>query len=125
MPYDFIITKGINLIGPNVLRLPDKTINTQDYIAASRYVIAKGGWSTVSEILLQHKMCCLLKRGYNSEDETTECYLERRHHCIMIEETDLYDIGMLINRMKRIIPNQYKYYDSTEQVCNILLREAE
>lgn len=125
LPYDFIITRGLNFKGDNVYHLPDDTINTQDYIAASEFVIAKGGWSTVSEILLQHKKCCLLRRGINSEDEEVRCVLERRQHCVSIEEKDLHNIAILIERMKALSPMSYDYYDSTEEICKIISEAME
>jgi len=121
LPYDFIITRGIHLTGDNVTVLPSDVINTPDYIGASDYVIAKGGWSTVSEILLQHKRCCLLRRGINTEDEATRLYLENRQHCICIDEKDLQDIGRLIDCMKALSPAPYEYRDSTEEICRTIL----
>ena len=120
LPYDFITTRGITLKGSNVYHLPLDMINTQDYIAASEFVIAKGGWSTVAEILLQKKKCCLLRRGNNREDRATQEYLEERGHCIIIDAVDLIDIGLLIDRMKQMNPSPYNYYDSTEQICELI-----
>lgn len=124
IPYDFVITRGIPLYGGNVYLLPNNTINTQDYIAASEYVIAKGGWSTVSEILLQKKKCCLLSRGTNREDDITRKYLKQKGHCIMINENELFDICGLIEKMKTLQASPYDYYDSTKQICSILVSEA-
>ncbi len=121
LPYDFVTTRGIHLTGDNVTVLPLDVVNTPDYIGASDYVIAKGGWSTVSEILLQEKRCCLLLRGKNTEDEATRRYLERRQHCIAIDEKALLDIEGLIDRMNAMSPAPYEYRESTEEICQTIL----
>ena len=119
-PFDFVTTRGIRLTGDNVHSLPADMINTQDYISASEYVIAKGGWSTVAEILLQRKRCCLLMRGSNREDDMTRAILTERQHCAAIGEADLRDPGRLIAMMQELRPAPYRYFDSAEEICGIL-----
>lgn len=121
LPYDFLITQGVNLCGENVTRLPADTINTPDIIAASDYVIAKGGWSTVAEILLQQKKCALLFRGNNSEDRNTKKILQERGHCVPIEEQDLRHIDRVIEAIDALEPSTYDIYrDDTNKICDMI-----
>ncbi len=125
LPYEFLITRGVNLIGSNVHMLPEDMINTPDYIAASDYVIAKGGWSTVAEILLQRKKCALLFRGNNSEDNNTKITLEKRKQCIGFNGDELADIGAVIDQIKQLYSDNYsKYQDDTEKICSIIIEMA-
>ena len=124
IPYDFVTTRGIELVGLNVYKLPDDMINTMDYIAAADYIIAKGGWSTVSEILLQSKPCALLMRGNNTEDNITKEYLESRRQCVAISEEDLIDIEGIIKRIKLLKPMPYEYYNSVEIICDEIIMMA-
>lgn len=121
LPYDFAITRGLNIKGDNVNILPDDTINTPDYIAAADYIIAKGGWSTVAEILLQRRKCALLFRGSNSEDNNTRKTLERRGHCVSIQSFDLNDIESILNRIDALVPTSYDiYHDDSDIICDII-----
>ncbi|MBQ9609867.1 MAG: hypothetical protein IJV15_10555 [Lachnospiraceae bacterium] len=121
LPYDFIITRGINLTGDNVYPLPLDMINTPDYIAASEYVISKGGWSTVAEILLLRKKCALLMRGNNAEDNHNKEILEQRHHCIALNGDELDDIGALIERISALNPDSYDIYaDDAVKICDLI-----
>lgn len=125
LPYVFFITKGVRLAGCNVHCLPSDMINTPDYIAAADYIIAKGGWSTVAEILLQRKKCALIFRRDNPEDNITKGILEQRGHCIQIQEEELIDIGSIIKKIDRLVPENYDmYYDSTEKISNIIMEMA-
>lgn len=122
LPYDFLVTRGLHFIGDNVYELPLDMINTPDYIAAADYVISKGGWSTVAEILLQRKKCALIYRGNNSEDNNTRQYLEPKEHCISICAEELRDIQTIINRIDELNPKDYNiYHDDTEKIGNIII----
>ena len=121
MPFTFLITRGIDLYGDNVVKLPQDIINTPDYIAASKYVIAKGGWSTVAEIMLQNKKCALLFRGNNSEDNRTREFLKERNQCVALMEEELKDIASVINRIEMMEPLSYEIYrNDTIKICNII-----
>lgn len=122
LPYDFAVTAGIKLSGDNVYNLPMNMINTPDYIAASDYVIAKGGWSTVAEILLQKKKCALLFRGNNPEDDSTKGILEERGHCVMIEEKNLFNIRAVLARLDGLNSSHYDIYvDDTKKICDRIM----
>ncbi len=121
LPYDFVTTDGVELVGPNVSRLSPLMTNTPDYVAASDYVIAKGGWSSVAEILLAHKPCALLMRGANDEDDATKAILEGRGHCVAVQEEDLSDMGVVLERVKSLRPQTYdRYHDSRTEICDAI-----
>lgn len=125
LPYDFLVTRGIKLVGKNVYELPRDMINTPDYIAASKYVIAKGGWSTIAEILLQRKKCALLFRGENTEDNTTKAILERRQQCIAINEEQLNSMENILENLDVLQPDSYDIYvDDTEKISRMIARAA-
>lgn len=121
LEYEFIVTQGLNLCGDNVHVLPSDMINTMDYIAASKYVISKGGWSTVAEILLQHKLAVLIMRSNNPEDERTKELLTKRKHCIAIDGEDELDFGRLLSDLSKLEPTSYDVYrDDCIKVCDII-----
>lgn len=121
LPYEFLTTRGVELIGKNVHRLPNDMINTPDYIAACDYVIAKGGWSTVAEILLQNRKCALLFRGDNSEDNNTRKVLEERGHCVGFEGKELVHIEAIIEKIIKLNTSTYDIYrDDKKKICDII-----
>lgn len=121
LPYTFFVTRGITLVGDNVVTLPLDMVNTPDYIRACDYVIAKGGWSTVAEILLAGKKSALLVRGSNIEDQITAQVLSSRSQAVMINEEDLSDIGALISRIDALQGKNYDFYhDDTVYICGII-----
>ena len=120
LPYEFLITRGLNFIGNNVHELPVDMINTPDYIAAADYIIAKGGWSTVAEILLQRKKCALIFRGNNPEDDNTRRILEKRQHCIGIQGNELKNISEIIHRINELKPESYDvYHNDVKYICDL------
>ena len=123
LPYTFYVTRGIKLLGDNVVELPLDMVNTPDYIRACDYVIAKGGWSTVAEILLAGRKSALLVRGSNIEDQITTEVLTSRSQAVMIREEDLTDIGDLISRIDSLKGENYDiYHDDTAYICSIIKR---
>lgn len=121
LPYDFITTKGVRLIGDNVFETPSDMINTPDYFAASDFIIVKGGWSSIAEVMLQKKKCALLLRGDNTEDNETKKLLEKKKQCITIKYDDLNDIGNIIDRITELNPEEYTYHNSTSEICDIII----
>lgn len=71
LPYQFIYTEGIKLIGRNADLLPVNTENTQDYIKAADYIITKAGWGTVAEAICAQKPMLILRRDDVVEDRVT------------------------------------------------------
>lgn len=123
LPYDFITTRGVHFVGDNVYELPLDTVNTPDYIEASEYVIAKGGWSTVAEILLRRKKCALLLRGSNPEDDNTKRELMSCGYCIALDGSELKNIEQLIDRIEELQPGTYEEFtDDNDRICEIILQ---
>lgn len=99
LPYSFIVTRALKLIGYNVEYLDPKTNNTQDYVAAADYCIAKAGWSTVSEFVTAGVRTALLERDDTPEDTMTINQLKDRKLAISIKVDELKDIGKVIEKM--------------------------
>lgn len=102
VPYDFYTTEGVSLVGENVEVIPYSTLNTQDCVAASDYVISKAGWGTVAECLLSQKPMALFSRDSVLEDRTTIRLLEEKHLAISITQDDLKNIDGIIEKMRAI-----------------------
>ena len=115
LPYSFIVTRSLKLIGDNVEYLDSKTNNTQDYVAAADYCIAKAGWSTVSEFVTTGVHTALLERDDTVEDTMTINQLKERKLAISIKVDELKDIGRVIEKMDafewsdKIYPNDYPH----------------
>jgi len=71
LPYQFIYTEGIKLIGSNAELLSVGTENTQDYIKAADFIITKAGWGTVAEAICAQKPMLVLRRDEVVEDRVT------------------------------------------------------
>lgn len=122
LPYEFLYTRGIAFAGQNAHALPEDMINTTDYIGAADYIITKGGWSTVAEIMLQNKPAAMLFRGNLTEDNITKSMLISRGHCIEISAIDLYDIQLIINRIDKLKQASYRIYtNDVDKICNEII----
>lgn len=86
LPYTFIYTEGIELVGSNCLKLPLDVKNTHDYIKASDYVITKAGWSTLSEAICARKPLIVFNRPEIAEDKASLKILLDLDIAIGIEE---------------------------------------
>ena len=122
LPYQFITTQQVHITGKNVLKLSPESSNTQEYIAASDYVITKAGWGTVAEALLSHKKLALFARDTVYEDRHTIQQLVSEQLAVKVTDENFQDIRMLINKMDQLLPiDTQKYYDSTNEICEQLL----
>lgn len=118
LPYEFIYTRGINLIGENTHLLKEGTINTPDYIAASDYILIKGGWSTLAEVMIQGKRCALLLRPGLNEDRITREFFVPKDQCLVIIPDDLYNIQNVIDKLDTLNPETFDgYVDDREKIC--------
>lgn len=102
LPYIFIFTDGVKLLGSNCVKLPTQIENTQDYIKASDYVITKAGWSTISEAICAKKPLVVLNRKEVAEDRATLEILLGLDIAIPINENELneIDIELLLNKVE-------------------------
>lgn len=124
LPYDFVVTPGLNVKGDNVTFLPMGTKNTQNYVAASRYVISKAGWSTTSEILLCNKKAAFLARPTVAEDRNTCALIEERSQGIVIEEEELKDVGAILEKLDALKYSfDHEYHNDDYEIAKKLLYE--
>ena len=124
LPYNFIVTEGINLKGDNVYPIKKTIDNTQDYVMASDYCIAKAGWTTISEILVAKKPMALLSRPDVTEDSM---YIERLVYegfAVEITVDELINMSDILNRVKTIKQNDNNYKDDTDNISNIICRNV-
>lgn len=122
LPYQFITTQQVSILGKNVVKLPISISNTQDYIAASDYVITKAGWGTVAEALLSSKKIALFARDNVYEDRNTIQQLVSDNLAVKVEENDLANIPQLIEKMDLLSQvNVNKYYNSVDEICEKLI----
>lgn len=118
----FLITAGVELMGNNVIRLPENLISTQDYIAASDYVISKGGWSTLGEIFLNRKRAAIIARGKNSEDMAVMKEIQEHKTGIEITFNDLQNVNVILKKMDKIdITNLERYMDHSEKIIDYII----
>lgn len=114
LPYDFITTQALHLKGPNVEYLDPLVENSQDYVKAADYCIAKAGWSTVSEIMIAGAKAAFLERKDTPEDTMTIAELSRRGDAVSISVEDLSDMAAVLrkidgcSRSEAEYPNNYR-----------------
>lgn len=124
LPYNFIVTEGINLKGDNVYPIKKTIDNTQDYVMASDYCIAKAGQTTISEILVAKKPMALLSCPDVTEDSM---YIERLVYeglAVEITVDELINMSDILNRVKTIKQNDNNYKDDTDNISNIICRNV-
>ena len=120
LPYSFIVTRALKLIGDNVEYLDPKTSNTQDYVAAADYCIAKAGWSTVSEFVTAGVRTALLERDDTPEDTMTINQLKDRKLAISIKVDELKDIGKVIEKMDSFEWSDKIYENEYSKIADII-----
>jgi uncharacterized protein (TIGR00661 family) len=123
--YDGFIftTSGVNIIGSNnVIKLPTNTLDTQNYIAASSIVIAKAGWSTISEAITAKRNLVLIEREDVIEDTHNIKELKKGNLAISIKETDLYSLDLLLIEQKINKCISFKKLNEYENQKNSIIR---
>lgn len=120
-PYDFYTTEGVPLEGDNVTVIPYTTPNTQDYVAASDYVISKAGWGTVAECLFARKPMALFRRDSILEDRTTIKLLEQKHLAVSVTQQDLQDIKGIVRKLDRLDGSYDGFYDCADEIADKLM----
>ena len=120
LPYDFITTSALNLVGSNVEVLGVDIDNTQDYVAAADYCIAKAGWSTVSEMMISGARFAVLNRPDVPEDTMIIEELERRKAGFGINTAELQNIGLVIERLEKYQRKPQKYSNNYRLAADII-----
>lgn len=103
LPYLFLTTHGVDLIGENVIKIPADCLCTHDYIKGSDYVISRGGWSSVAECLLSGKKMALIYRKTIEEDRNNVSLLLRNKQCIAFDER-FFSIKKLLDKLSVFQP---------------------
>lgn len=117
--YDFIVTEGIRLQGDNVHYLDRETVNTQDYLMASDFIITKAGWGTVSEALLARKKIAVLSRDNVAEDRNTIGKLVDMGLAIEVN----FDLGKILRDLEEFNPefDRYSLKNNYKEIANKLI----
>lgn len=121
LPYHFVTTEGLKLKGDNVTFLPVATPNTQDYIAASDYVISKAGWGSIAEIMLAGKPVAFLERPDVAEDTLYLQELVETKRALTVSVKQLADMGEVLEKLANTDFVIDKYVNGAELVANILM----
>ncbi|WP_354326942.1 glycosyltransferase [Sporolactobacillus kofuensis] len=64
--------------------MPVEETESQNYIAASDYVISKPGWGTIAEAVTANKPLILVTRNSMQEDKNTSEYLKNNGGCELV-----------------------------------------
>lgn len=119
IPYDFIVTEGINLVGSNVHYLPKNISNTQDYILASKFVVSKAGWGTIAEAICAEKPIAVIDRNYIEEDRITAQKITDLKMAIKISEEEIYNFEDIIYKLNMFSYNEYnlKFHNESKNIA--------
>lgn len=120
LPYDFISTRAFKLVGDNVEYLDKDVLNTQDYVGASDYCIAKAGWTTVAESMLAGVKSAFFERDDTPEDMMTIEQLKNRKQAISLKTVELKDMGGLLERMQKFNYSKTEYTNSYKYVADLI-----
>ena len=120
LPYDFFCTEKLNFVGRNVTVIPKSTPNSQDYVKAADYCIAKAGWGTVAEIMLAQKRFALLKRPDVYEDTYTINEIERLNAGIGINVSDLSNMSSILMQLQSYNLHKRQYTNNIFYISSII-----
>ncbi len=74
-----IKTRGIEVTSTSlVVELDFNLLDTQNYVSASKVIIAKAGWGTIGESLVGHTPLVLMERDVREDREMTKILKERK-----------------------------------------------
>ncbi len=121
LPYDFITTSALRLVGDNVTYLDMSVPNSQDYVKAADYCIAKAGWSTVSEMMLSGNRFAVINRPDVPEDTMIIRQLMDRNAAIGIDVEEFKDMAAVMNRLESYDWNPLDYSNGAMNVAQIIV----
>lgn len=121
LPYDFITTGAIKLLGDHVTCLEPATPNTQDYVMAADFCIAKAGWSTVSEMMIAGVKFAVLNRPDVPEDTMIIRQLENMNAAIGIDVEMLKDISAVMRMLEETHLHHRKYDNNYKGVADFIV----
>lgn len=122
LPYDFISTCALKLKGTNVTYLDASVPNSQDYVKAADFCIAKAGWSTVSEMMLAGVKFGVLTRPDVPEDTMIIEELGKRQAAIAINVEELKDMGKVMDKLEKYDFSQICYENNYKKIASIVTR---
>jgi uncharacterized protein (TIGR00661 family) len=77
----FIVSSNMDIDRPNVIKIPNDYLESQNYIAASDLVISKAGWGIIGEALTANVPLLIIDRPSMKEDLNTIAYLKKHNLC--------------------------------------------
>lgn len=120
-------TSGVEVSGSgNVVQLPSDLLDTQNYVATSRLVIAKAGWGTIAEAVTSGKKMLLIERPGVLEDTANIRALEKRKVAISLEEKAMRQID--IKTIKESLQSltgyetEETFLNETNRVLELIMR---
>ena len=122
LPYDFISTQALKLIGDNVEYLDATVPNSQDYVKAADFCIAKAGWSTVSEAMIAGVPFAVLERDDTPEDTMTIAMLTNLGAALSLKAEEMRDMKGLLRRMEEYRWPEKHYQNNYGRVADIIIR---
>ena len=117
LPYDFISAGALRLKGANAEGLDKSVDNTQDYVKAADFCVAKAGWTTVSEIMLAGVRAALLEREDTPEDTMTIEELKRRGAVISIAAEELKNMAKVMERLEQYSRTEQRYRNNYMEIA--------
>ena len=125
LPYDFISTPALHLKGDNVEVLDVLVENTQDYVKAADFCIAKAGWTTVSEMMLVGVKAGVLERKDTPEDTMIIEELRRRGAAVAISVSELRDMGAVLEKMSAHTWPEVRYENDCQHIVDLICGSGE
>ena len=120
LPYDFISAGALRLKGGNVETLDKSVGNSQDYVKAADFCIAKAGWTTVSEIMLAGVRAAFLERKDTPEDTMTIAELKRRGAAISITTEELKNMAAVMERLEQYSRTEQYYRNNYMEIARLI-----
>lgn len=122
LPYSFVVTEGCIFAGENVTVLSKDEKDLQDYVAASSYVIAEGGWNRIAEAVLANKKAAFLVNEQIPMSRQMVAMLKERQQCVEVTEDELSEIEKVIKRLDEFhYSYDYEYYNSDYDLAKKIL----
>ncbi|WP_199620930.1 glycosyltransferase [Paenibacillus alkalitolerans] len=119
----FIVSSNVHVDRPNVFRIPENYVETQNVIAASDAVISKAGWGTVSEAVVNNKPLILLDRRHLNEDNNTLQYLEKHNRCDILTWRQISELcidNVLFDRLSLQIKKKADHVNDDKEIFRLI-----
>ncbi|KKI93254.1 hypothetical protein WQ54_05310 [Bacillus sp. SA1-12] len=118
----FIISSNLNIEHPNVSKIPNDYLETQNYIAACDLVITKAGWGTVGEAVAADVPLLIIEREGMREDQNTIDYLKAKNLAKTISGSDFKDL--VLNDNNKFLNTKYQKNQSNviKEIAEDILR---